>query len=169
MLDQGRLKLNWKLLIWPSVAIRFGLEQNTVYIHSTRSVSLCTANFSSLFPSSSHLSLDPIHRYWLSSGGKHSWRYYSHHPWCTDYSLCTWMNSVVRAWYLWIRALRSALAFSGSTQMWKQWLYSLLETALLYKEEKRNHSPWQVRLDVSFLGHLCGRLNVGKVQFSKNK
>lgn len=129
---RGGLKVNWKLLIWPSLAIRFGLEQN-IYLLST----LCFSPFSLplfshrlyLFPHLPYVlpSFLSVHRYRFWHGEQRLtylslWNdlYYSFHPCCSDYLLCMWMNSAVPGNQL-INAIsgactiRSALTFSPAS------------------------------------------------------
>lgn len=100
------------------------------------------------------------HRYWFRCGEQHSkWWILFPSP------VLRWLFPV----YVNELGRDSCLMWSlgGIVQMWKQWLSSLLETAL-FKVLKWNLGPWRVFLVVSFLtGGVW--FNLGNVRFSKNK
>lgn len=146
VLVQRRLKLNWKLLIWPSLAIRFGLEQNIYSLHMLCFPLHSLLLFSSLSGFISPPYLPPalpffsIYRYRFRCGEQNftsqhfKWSILFPPPCCSDYPFSMWMNPAVflpESWLTWylqlsISTFRPAsveshrCGYNDSTPCWKQ-------------------------------------------------
>lgn len=68
VLVQMRLKVNWKLLIWPSLAMRFGLELNIYSLHMLRALHRfrCGGQHFTSQPLEWSLLFTPLTLFWLS-------------------------------------------------------------------------------------------------------
>lgn len=150
MLVLARLKVNWKLLIWPSLCDRiwFGAQ----YRFRPGGPFLFTQPVS-LIPSPVQVLVGMWRaalKWWvLFPSAVLRWLF----P--------VYVNEVGRDSCL-MRSL------GGIVQMWKQWLSSQLETAL-FKVLQWNHGPWRAFLDVSFVMQVAVWFGRGNVWFRKKK
>ena len=179
VLVQRRLKVNWKLLIWPFPAFRFGLEGN-IYIF-TRSVSPCTACFSSISVFISTCISPSVFPPFQFTGTMSRAVFFSffnisaflkmisrilHTPAALIIPSLNEWTQLVKKRDIRGSALRSALTFSPAsveshrcgyndgTPCWKQLCCT--------KQGGGKRRPWQVCLDVSFLMQLLQLIRHGK-------